>query len=108
MSLSPLTAISPIDGRYRNKVDALGAYFSEAALIKYRVLVEIEYFIALCELPLPQLSNVDNSLFDELRKIYQKFTDEDATAIKDIEKVTNHDVKAVEYFIKEKFDALGL
>ena len=108
MSLSPLTAISPIDGRYRNKVDALGAYFSEAALIKYRVLVEIEYFIALCELPLPQLTNVDNSLFDELRKIYKEFTNEDATAIKDIEKVTNHDVKAVEYFIKEKFDALGL
>lgn len=108
MSLSPLTAISPIDGRYRNKVDALGAYFSEAALIKYRVLVEIEYFIALCELPLPQLTNVDNSLFDELRKIYKEFSNEDATAIKDIEKVTNHDVKAVEYFIKEKFDALGL
>jgi adenylosuccinate lyase len=108
MSLSPLTAISPIDGRYRNKVDALGAYFSEAALIKYRVLVEIEYFIALCELPLPQLTNVDHSLFDELRKIYKEFTNEDATAIKDIEKVTNHDVKAVEYFIKEKFDALGL
>lgn len=108
MSLSPLTAISPIDGRYRNKVDALGAYFSEAALIKYRVLVEIEYFIALCELPLPQLTNVDHSLFDELRKIYEEFTNEDATAIKDIEKVTNHDVKAVEYFIKEKFDALGL
>jgi adenylosuccinate lyase len=108
MSLSPLTAISPIDGRYRNKVDALGAYFSEAALIKYRVLVEIEYFIALCELPLPQLTNVDHSLFDELRKIYKEFTNEDAAAIKDIEKVTNHDVKAVEYFIKEKFDALGL
>lgn len=108
MSLSSLTAISPIDGRYRNKVEALGAYFSEAALIKYRVLVEIEYFIALCELPLPQLTEVDTSLFDGLRKIYSEFTDADATAIKDIEKVTNHDVKAVEYFIKEKFDALGL
>ena len=108
MSLSSLTAISPIDGRYRNKVEALGTYFSEAALIKYRVLVEIEYFIALCEQPLPQLSTIDAALFPELRKIYQDFTDADATAIKEIEKITNHDVKAVEYFIKEQFDKLGL
>jgi len=108
MSLSSLNAISPIDGRYRNKAEALAPYFSEAALIKYRVLVEIEYFIALCEIPLPQLENVDTSLFDALRKVYTEFTDADATAIKDIEKVTNHDVKAVEYFIKEKFDALEL
>ncbi|GAB5564573.1 MAG: adenylosuccinate lyase [Winogradskyella sp.] len=108
MALSQLNAISPIDGRYRSKVDALGNYFSEEALIKYRVLVEIEYFIALCELPLPQLESVSNTLFDNLRSIYKEFTAEDATAIKDKEKVTNHDVKAVEYFIKEKFDALGL
>jgi adenylosuccinate lyase len=108
MALSSLNAISPIDGRYRSKVDALGNYFSEEALIKYRVLVEIEYFIALCELPLPQLNGVSTSLFESLRAIYKKFSAEDATAIKAIEKVTNHDVKAVEYFIKEKFDALGL
>ncbi|NQX84345.1 MAG: adenylosuccinate lyase [Flavobacteriaceae bacterium] len=108
MSLSSLNAISPIDGRYRNKVEALAPYFSEAALIKYRVLVEIEYFIALCEIPLPQLEAIDTSLFEALRKIYTEFNDADATTIKDIEKVTNHDVKAVEYFIKDKFDALGL
>lgn len=108
MSLSSLNAISPIDGRYRNKIDALGAYFSEEALIKYRVLVEIEYFIALCEIPLPQLESVNHEVFDELRKIYKEFSSEDAIAIKEIESVTNHDVKAVEYFIKEKFDALGL
>ncbi|SHH44117.1 adenylosuccinate lyase [Winogradskyella jejuensis] len=108
MALSSLNAISPIDGRYRSKVESLGNYFSEEALIKYRVLVEIEYFIALCEIPLPQLQTVSNSVFDDLRAIYKNFTAEDATAIKDIEKVTNHDVKAVEYFIKEKFDALGL
>lgn len=108
MSLSSLNAISPIDGRYRNKIDALGAYFSEEALIKYRVLVEIEYFIALCEIPLPQLENVNHEVFDDLRKIYKEFSSEDAIAIKDIESVTNHDVKAVEYFIKEKFDVLGL
>lgn len=108
MSLSPLNAISPIDGRYRNKIDALGAYFSEEALIKYRVLVEIEYFIALCEIPLPQLEHVDHSIFDDLKDIYKSFSSNDAKAIKDIESVTNHDVKAVEYFIKEKFDALGL
>ncbi|MEN8885948.1 MAG: adenylosuccinate lyase [Winogradskyella sp.] len=108
MALSALSAISPIDGRYRSKVDALGNYFSEEALIKYRVLVEIEYFIALCELPLPQLAGVDASKFEALRAIYKNFTTIDASAIKDIEKVTNHDVKAVEYFIKEKFDGLGL
>jgi adenylosuccinate lyase len=108
MALSALSAISPIDGRYRSKVEALGNYFSEEALIKYRVLVEIEYFIALCELPLPQLESVSNSVFEDLRAIYKNFTTLDASAIKDIEKVTNHDVKAVEYFIKEKFDGLGL
>ena len=108
MALSALSAISPIDGRYRSKVDALGNYFSEEALIKYRVLVEIEYFIALCELPLPQLEAVPSSVFDDLRGLYNNFTVEDAAAIKAIEKVTNHDVKAVEYFIKEKFDALEL
>lgn len=108
MALSPLNAISPIDGRYRSKVEKLKDYFSEEALIKYRVLVEIEYFIALCELPLPQLESVDHSLFEALRNIYKNFTAEDASVIKEIEKVTNHDVKAVEYFIKEKFDALEL
>ena len=108
MSLSTLNAISPIDGRYRNKIENLTLYFSEEALIKYRVLVEIEYFIALCELPLPQLKGVNTSVFDDLRAIYTSFSTEDALAIKDIEKVTNHDVKAVEYFIKDKFDALGL
>ncbi|SFZ92474.1 adenylosuccinate lyase [Flaviramulus basaltis] len=108
MSLSTLNAISPIDGRYRNKVNELAPYFSEEALIKYRVLVEIEYFIALCEIPLPQLKSVDNTIFDDLRKIYKDFSTEDALAIKKIESVTNHDVKAVEYFIKEKFDGLGL
>ncbi|WP_138434259.1 adenylosuccinate lyase [Winogradskyella algicola] len=108
MALTALSAISPIDGRYRSKVEALGNYFSEEALIKYRVLVEIEYFIALCELPLPQLKSVSTSVFEDLRAIYKNFTPVDAAAIKEIEKVTNHDVKAVEYFIKEKFDALGL
>ncbi|MBQ4821740.1 adenylosuccinate lyase [Aquimarina sp. MMG016] len=108
MSLSSLQAISPIDGRYASKTKSLSTYFSEEALIKYRVLVEIEYFIALCELPLPQLQGIDTGLFEKLREIYTSFSSEDATAIKDIEKVTNHDVKAVEYFIKEKFDTLGL
>ena len=108
MSLSTLNAISPIDGRYRNKVEELSNYFSEESLIKYRVLVEVEYFIALCEVPLQQLEPVDNNIFEDLRNIYKNFTAIDATAIKDIENVTNHDVKAVEYFIKEKFDALGL
>ncbi|MCF7561398.1 adenylosuccinate lyase [Sabulilitoribacter multivorans] len=108
MSLSALNAISPIDGRYRSKVSELAPYFSEEALIKYRVLVEVEYFIALCEIPLPQLKSVDNAIFNDLRKIYNDFSTEDALSIKKIESVTNHDVKAVEYFIKEKFDALGL
>lgn len=108
MSLSALNAISPIDGRYRNKTEALAPYFSEEALIKYRVLVEIEYFIALCEIPLPQLADFNTNLFEDLRAVYKQFTSEDAIAIKDIEKVTNHDVKAVEYFIKEKFDALNI
>ncbi len=108
MNLTSLSAISPIDGRYRNKVANLAPFFSEEALIKYRVQVEIEYFIALCEIPLPQLANFDTSLFDSLRNIYIKFTTEDAQRIKDIEIVTNHDVKAVEYFIKEEFDTLKL
>ncbi len=108
MSLSSLTAISPIDGRYRSKVEALENYYSEYALIRYRVKVEIEYFIALCELPLPQLKGVDASLFPALRDIYGNFSVEDAQRVKDIESVTNHDVKAVEYFIKEQFDKLGL
>jgi len=108
MSFSTLTAISPIDGRYRNKVDELGKYFSEFGLIKYRVLVEIEYFISLCKLPLEQLQDFDNKLYADLRNIYIDFNTDDAQQIKDIEKVTNHDVKAVEYFIKEKFDDLKL
>lgn len=108
MALSPLNAISPIDGRYRSKVEKLKDYFSEEALIKYRVLVEIEYFIALCELPLPQLNSVEQSVFENLRAIYKNFTAVDASEIKTIEKTTNHDVKAVEYFIKDKFDDLGL
>ena len=108
MSLSQLNAISPIDGRYRNKTVTLSPYFSEEALIKYRVQVEIEYFIALCELPLPQLESFDNSKFDILRDIYKNFDTGDARQIKEIEKTTNHDVKAVEYFIKGAFDKLGL
>lgn len=106
--MQALTAISPIDGRYRDKVEGLANYFSESALIRYRVMVEVEYFIALCELPLPQLKGFDHSLFDSLKDIYLDFTVEDAQKVKDIEKVTNHDVKAVEYFIKEKFDQLNL
>lgn len=107
MELDLLTAISPIDGRYRSKTEALASYFSEFALIKYRVQVEIEYFITLCELPLPQLKGIDKSIFGELRKIYNEFSEADACRIKEIESVTNHDVKAVEYYLKEKFDALG-
>jgi len=107
-TLTELNAISPIDGRYRSKTQSLSNYFSEEALIKYRVLVEIEYFISLCEIPLPQLKNVDASLFKSLRNIYKNFSTEDAQAIKDIEKTTNHDVKAVEYFIKTAFDNLVL
>jgi adenylosuccinate lyase len=108
MNLTKLNAISPIDGRYRNKISKLADFFSEEALIKYRVRVEIEYFIALCEIPLPQLANFNRQLFDDLREIYKNFNTEDAQKIKDIEGITNHDVKAVEYFIKEKFDTLGL
>jgi adenylosuccinate lyase len=106
--LTKLTAISPIDGRYRNTTEKLANYFSESALIRFRVLVEIEYFIALCELPLPQLKSVDKKLYPALRNIYTSFSEADAQQIKDIEKITNHDVKAVEYFIKEKLDALQL
>ena len=108
MKLSALTAISPIDGRYRKAVEILADYFSEGALIKYRVQVEIEYFIALCELPLPQLNDFDKDRYDRLREIYLSFTMADAASVKEIEKTTNHDVKAVEYFLKEKFDALGI
>ncbi len=108
MELNKLSAISPIDGRYRIKTEVLAKYFSEYALIKYRVLVEIEYFIALCELPLEQLKDFDRKKYKTLRHIYQDFSIEDAQKIKDIEKITNHDVKAVEYFIKEKFDDLGI
>ena len=107
MDLNLLTAISPIDGRYRSKTDQLGNYFSEYALIRYRVRVEIEYFIALCELPLPQLEDFNHSLFETLRDIYRNFSEDDAQRVKDIEKVTNHDVKAVEYFIKEQLDKIG-
>ena len=108
MELNKLTAISPIDGRYRSKVSDFAAYFSEFALIKYRVRVEIEYFIALYELPLPQLTTINKAVIADLRKIYEVFSEEDAKRIKSIEAVTNHDVKAVEYFIKEEFDRLGL
>ncbi len=107
MELSKLTAISPIDGRYRGKTEPLSEYFSEYALVRYRVRVEIEYFITLCELPLPQLANFNHELFERLRDIYRQFTPADAQRVKDIEKVTNHDVKAVEYFIKEEFDKIG-
>ena len=107
MNLDLLTAISPIDGRYRGKTESLASYFSEYALIRYRVRVEIEYFITLCELPLPQLHDFDHRLFPVLRAIYADFTEQDAQRVKDIEKITNHDVKAVEYFIKEKFDEIS-
>ena len=107
MELNVLTAISPIDGRYRSKTQELASYFSEYALIKYRVRVEIEYFITLCELPLPQLESFDHAHFEKLRDIYRNFSEEDAQRVKDIEKVTNHDVKAVEYFIKEELDKIG-
>lgn len=106
--MNTLTAISPIDGRYRNKVEILEKYFSEKALINYRVRVEVEYFIALCNIPLPALKDFDKNKFEELRNIYINFSTEDAQRVKDIEKTTNHDVKAVEYFIKEKFDVLNL
>lgn len=106
--LSPLTAVSPVDGRYHSKTEALGSYFSEFALIRYRVRVEIEYFIALCDIPLPQLSSFGKERYEALRDIYRNFSEADAEAVKEIEKVTNHDVKAVEYFIKKKFAALGI
>ncbi len=108
MNLTSLTAISPIDGRYRSKAEQLDQYFSEFALIRYRVKVEIEYFIALCQIPLPQLSNVPQSQFEALRNIYINFSIDDATHIKEIESITNHDVKAVEYFLKEKFDSMEM
>ena len=108
MQLSTLTAISPIDGRYHRQAQELMSYFSEFALIRYRVLVEVEYFIALCEIPLPQLSAVDKSLYPQLRAIYRDFSESDAQQVKNTERITNHDVKAVEYFLKEKFEDLGL
>ncbi|QBN18268.1 adenylosuccinate lyase [Flavobacterium nackdongense] len=107
-TLNELNAVSPIDGRYRSKTSSLSKFFSEEALIKYRVLVEIEYFIALCEIPLPQLATVNPNVFESLRNIYKNFSTEDALWIKETEKVTNHDVKAVEYFIKDAFEKLGL
>lgn len=108
MELTKLTAISPIDGRYRDKCEALAGYFSEYALIRYRVLVEVEYFIALCELPLSQLKDVDKTALEALRDVYRQFTEADALRVKEIERTTNHDVKAVEYLLKEKMDKLGL
>lgn len=108
MEFSSLEAISPVDGRYRRATDRLADYFSEKALIRYRILVELEYFIALCELPVPQLKNFEKEQFKALRAVHDRFTLEDAQRVKEIEKITNHDVKAVEYFIKEKFDDLGL
>ena len=107
-TLNELNAVSPIDGRYRNKTVSLAPFFSEEALIKYRVLIEIEYFIALCEVPLPQLNEIDKGVFESLRNIYKNFSTQDALWIKETEKTTNHDVKAVEYFIKEAFEKLGL
>lgn len=107
MNLDLLTAISPIDGRYRGKTEALANYYSEFALIRYRVRVEIEYFITLCELPLPQLASFNHALFERLRDIYRNLDENEAQRVKDIEKITNHDVKAVEYFIKEEFDKIG-
>lgn len=108
MDLTTLSAISPVDGRYRNKTQPLAPYFSEWALIKYRVHVEVEYFIALCELPLPQLKDFDSALFPKMRALVSNFNEDDALVIKKIEKTTNHDVKAVEYFLKQKFDDLGI
>ncbi len=108
MELNILTAVSPVDGRYRKNTRKLAYYFSEYALIRYRVMVEIEYFIALCEIPLPQLQSVNHQLFPTLRQVYENFQEADAFSIKEIEKTTNHDVKAVEYFLKQKFDTIGL
>lgn len=107
MTLDALTAVSPIDGRYRSKTESLADYFSEYALIRYRVCVEIEYFITLCELPLPQLESFNSALFEQLRDIYRNFDEASAARVKEIESITNHDVKAVEYFIKEEFDKIG-
>ena len=107
MTLDALTAVSPIDGRYRSKTESLADYFSEYALIRYRVRVEIEYFITLCELPLPQLESFNSALFEQLRDIYRNFDEASAARVKEIESITNHDVKAVEYFIKEEFDKIG-
>ena len=107
MELTTLTAVSPIDGRYHQKTANLSAYLSEFALMKYRVRVEIEYFISLCELPLPQLEDFNRELFPTLRGLYEDFTEEDAKRIKEIESITNHDVKAIEYFIKEQLDRIG-
>ena len=106
--LTPLSAISPVDGRYRRVTKALAEYFSEGALIKFRVMMEVEYFIALCDIPLPQLTPFKPEMTEPLRKIYSNFSTQDAERVKSIEKVTNHDVKAVEYFLKEKFSELGL
>ena len=108
MTLTPLTAISPVDGRYRRATEPLAEYYSEQALILYRTMVEIEYFIALCEIPLPQLAGFPRDKFDALRNVGEAFTDEDARKVKEIEKETNHDVKAVEYFLKIAFDDLGV
>lgn len=108
MDLTTLTAISPLDGRYWEKCHELSSYFSEKALIRYRVKVEVEYFIALCELPLPQLEDINRNSFDDLRRLYQNFTESDATEVKELESVTNHDVKALEYFLKDRFDSLNL
>ena len=108
MSLYALNAISPVDGRYQSKTKELSSYYSEAALIKYRLRVEVEYFISLCELPLPQLEKFDAKLYEPLRKIYLEFSDDDAQEVKEIESITNHDVKAVEYFLKERFDRLKI
>ena len=107
MDLDILTAVSPIDGRYRSKTEPLAPYFSEYALMKHRVRVEIEYFITLCELPLPQLKEFPHDLFETLRGFYKNFSEADAARVKEIESITNHDVKAIEYFIKEQFDKIG-
>ncbi|HOW31190.1 MAG TPA: lyase family protein, partial [Bacteroidales bacterium] len=108
MELNPINAISPVDGRYRKQVESLSYYFSEAALINFRVFVEIEYFIALCNLPLPQLAGIEKKQLSQLRLMFKNFTFNDAQEVKEIEAVTNHDVKAVEYFLKKQFDKLGL
>ena len=108
MNISNLEAISPVDGRYRRAADPLANYFSEGALINYRVQIEVEYFIALCRLPLTPLKDIGKKSFESLRRIYKDFSLQDAAQVKDIEKTTNHDVKAVEYFLKDRFDQLGL